>query len=131
MKTNSKNDLIANLIIIVFCLTLFLASLLGNSIFHWLTSGVATVTVIRCEREHDKYMVTAEDEVFSNVDKWCWLKFNSSDVQRVLRVGGTYEVKVSGIRWPFFSWYRNIISVNRTVRDPAGVEAINGQAEAN
>jgi len=58
-----------------------------------------------------KYLVYTTDEVFENTDTWLFMKFGSSDVQNDLTVGKTFKVKVCGWRLPFFSAYRNIISI--------------------
>ncbi|MBZ9788086.1 DUF1523 family protein [Psychroflexus sp. CAK57W] len=59
-----------------------------------------------------KFLVYAEDEVFENTDSWLYFKFNSADVQNELELGETHIIKVAGWRVPFFSWYRNVISVD-------------------
>lgn len=58
-----------------------------------------------------KYLVHGENETFQNSDCWLLFKFDSSDVQRDLKVGGTYTIDVYGWRIPFLSWYRNIIEI--------------------
>jgi len=58
-----------------------------------------------------KYLIYGEEEVFENTDVFLYFKFNSSDVQRDLRIGETYEVEVAGWRVPFLSMHRNIIRV--------------------
>lgn len=59
-----------------------------------------------------KFIVYGENEVFENTDSWLYLKFDSSDIQNGLETGRMYKVKVAGWRVPFFSWYRNIITIN-------------------
>ena len=62
-----------------------------------------------------KYLVFADDEngnslVFENTDCFIRLKFNSSNVQGQLKEGHTYKITVIGYRFPFLSWYQNIIN---------------------
>ena len=78
-----------------------------------------TVTVTDKGRESDssRYIVftekaeTGEVMVFENTDNILRSKVNSSDMQGYLRIGGTYEITVIGIRIPLFSCYQNIISI--------------------
>lgn len=56
-----------------------------------------------------KYVAFGENETYENTDTWMFLKFNSSDIEKDLVKGNTCFIKVYGIRFPFFSWYRNII----------------------
>src|SRR5690348_7835933 len=87
------------------------------------TRSTATITVERSERVCSssskgsstdcKYLIwSRQGEVFQDVDVWYFFKWNSSDVVGRLRNGHTYHVTVSGWRVPFFSWYRNIVSVD-------------------
>lgn len=48
-------------------------------------------------------------EVFQNHDAFWWMKWNSADVQQLIKVGHTYELTVTGWRVPLFSWFRNIV----------------------
>lgn len=60
-----------------------------------------------------KYLEYTENETFENTDDWAFLKFNSSDVHRIISAGTTCEtVEVQGFRLPFMSWYRNILKVD-------------------
>jgi hypothetical protein len=64
--------------------------------------------------EGGRYLVFTEGEVLVNTDDSVlilWRKYNSSDVQGMLDIGGTYTVSVVGWRIPFFSMYRNILKV--------------------
>ena len=56
-----------------------------------------------------KYLIYADNETFENEDALWYGKYNSSDVQRTLEAGKTYDLKVNGYRIPFFSVYRNIL----------------------
>ena len=58
-----------------------------------------------------KYLVFTENETFENTDSWLFWKFNSSDFNGKFVAGSTYKVKVAGWRIPFFSSYRNIVSI--------------------
>lgn len=91
------------------------AALFSRTILKHVTSETIQVTVNDKERitdgENSKYLVYTDKEVFKNVDDYSFLKFNSSDVQNDLKIGETYTVKVCGVRWPFMSWYRNIVKI--------------------
>lgn len=58
-----------------------------------------------------KFLVYSENEVFENIDSWMFMKFSSADIQNALKEDSTYTVKVVGWRVPFFSWYRNVITI--------------------
>ena len=69
-----------------------------------------TVRVI--DNNKSRYLVFTEDEIFENTDTFLSGNLNSSDVHKSLEEGHVYRAKVAGIRAPFLSWYRNIISVS-------------------
>lgn len=50
----------------------------------------------------------ASEEVFTVRDSTLFFAWNSSDRYGRMEAGGTYTVRVSGIRIPIFSMYRNI-----------------------
>lgn len=58
------------------------------------------------------YRIYSEQEVFELKDQLAFLKFNSSDIYAKIQIGQTYTFKVSGIRIPYLSIYRNIIEVH-------------------
>lgn len=82
------------------------------------TQDTVTAKVIKTERimymdknnANSKYLIFCENETFENVDSLLYFKFNSSDIYGHILAGGTYKFRVYGIRIPFFSYYRNIIS---------------------
>jgi hypothetical protein len=58
-----------------------------------------------------RYVVHTDSETFENTDSlWNW-KFNSSDVQRNLRVDEQACLKVVGYRIALVSAYRNIVAI--------------------
>jgi hypothetical protein len=50
-------------------------------------------------------------ETFEIKDDIFFFNFNSSDKFGMLIRDKKYRLKVQGIRFPFFSWYRNIVKV--------------------
>lgn len=54
---------------------------------------------------------TEEGETYANKDSFLFFKFNSSDIQGRLDEGKTYKATIAGWRLPFFSVYRNILTV--------------------
>lgn len=64
-----------------------------------------------------RYIVFCEDEVFQNTDSFWMFKFNSSDIQRDLKIGGTYLVGVNMWRIRLFSRYRNIIKIIKVIEN--------------
>lgn len=75
------------------------------------TAETVNVKISKSERVNDTYMIFTATEVFKNTDTWWYMKFNSSDVYNKAVPGMTCEMKVNGFRVPFFSMYRNVISV--------------------
>jgi len=102
-----------------FGVFILIATIIGLSIVKNLTIETVSITVLEKERivENDdgnissKYLVFTDAEVFENTDTIFHFKFNSSDIQRDLRINETYTVEVVGFRVPFLSWYRNIIRI--------------------
>lgn len=69
------------------------------------------ITTGKGDEIKSKFLVYGEDEVFENTDSWLFLKFDSADIQNELELGKVNKIKVAGWRVPFFSWYRNVVSV--------------------
>ena len=92
----------------------FLSIFLLGPIIHFSTMETTTGHVV-VEKERintkdtSKYMIFTDKEVFENTDSLLSLKWNSSDVYRDVKIGDTCTFKVTGIRVPFMSWYRNIL----------------------
>lgn len=63
------------------------------------------------------YLIFTKDEVYEIDDMFWAFFFHSSDVYRVMEVGGTYKVHVMGRRIPFFSAYKNIVSAEKVEVD--------------
>ena len=88
----------------------------GSGVVYRNTAETVEITVIEKERvisnDESKYLIFTEDEVFENTDTFVFLKFNSSDLYRDLRVGETYTVTVAGWRLPVLSMYRNIVRID-------------------
>lgn len=84
------------------------------------------VKITKMERvttsDSSKYMIWGVDEmgeqhVYENTDELFRWKFNSSDLYGDIQEGQTYELNLIGQRFPFFSWYENILSC-----EPASME---------
>lgn len=70
-----------------------------------------TVTdkVVKRYDESDVYLIFTEDETFKISDELSYLRYDSSDLYGKMKVGKTYDCKVSGWRIHVTSSYRNII----------------------
>ena len=95
----------------------FLSIFILSPIIHFSTmestSGHVIVEKERINtKDTSKYMVFTDKEVFENTDSVLSLKWNSSDMYRDVKVGDTCTFKVTGIRVPFMSWYRNILEAH-------------------
>lgn len=78
-----------------------------------------TVTVTGKDVKNDdnssKYLVftkleNGETKVFSIENSYFKLRWNSSEVYADIEIGKTYEIKVIGLRIPFFDQYENIMT---------------------
>ena len=115
MKSSIKNKIRYSLYAVLVAVILF-----GYAGVYYASSETLEITITDKERIttgsgesiSSKFILYGKNEVFENTDSWLYLKFSSSDTQNKLSVGKTYKVKVAGWRVPFFSWYRNIISVD-------------------
>lgn len=77
-------------------------------------SIVTGATIVKMERvggDKGKYLVFTDEEVLQNTDCLVYWKFDSSDIYGELEVGKTYDFGVYGWRIPFFSMYKNILTV--------------------
>ena len=81
------------------------------------TQDNVVFTVEKAERvtningEGSRYLVFTKTETFENTDRLVILKFNSSDIHGSIKANQSYQAKVVGLRVPFLSWYRNIVSI--------------------
>ena len=107
-------------ILIVFLMAVVLGS---GVIFHFATKDTVSFTVNHRERvisrnsegkTSARYMVWAETaegiEVFENTDSLLALKWNSADLYGQMTVGAVCSATVTGLRVPFLSINRNILS---------------------
>ena len=89
--------------------------IVGYPTLYYRSSETVTITIEDKERhttsEDSYYLIYASDKVYKNDDSWLYLKFNSADYQRRLKVGETYKVEIAGWRVPFLSMYNNIIKI--------------------
>lgn len=64
-----------------------------------------------------KYLIFTEHETFENTDTFWAFKYNSSDIYGKISKGATCTFEVTGFRVPFFSMYRNILSVKCDLKE--------------
>jgi hypothetical protein len=96
-----------------------LLSLLARPILVYSTQDFVTFKVEKTERIVDgseentrsRYLVFTDKETFENTDELFLGKFNSSDLYGAIKPNKTYRARVTGVREAFFSWYRNILSI--------------------
>jgi len=85
-------------------------------VFYMTKTDVVGYHIVKTERVitegESKYLIFAKEETMENVDSWWGLKFNSSDIYGKIVVGQTCDFTVTGIRFAFWSWYRNILSAD-------------------
>jgi hypothetical protein len=98
-------------------LTLIAGSLALDAAIIYLTQDNVVFTVEKAERvtdnnrEGSRYLIFTKTETFENTDRLVIWKFNSSDLYGSIKVNQSYQAKVVGLRVPFLSWYRNIVSI--------------------
>ena len=91
---------------IVGCYTLSMDHETGTISRVYETSrGGESVYYVAMMRDDGQYV-----ETFENEDSWAFVKFNSAHLQDNLIPGQRYRLTVVGVRFPLFSWFRNIIS---------------------
>ena len=101
----------------IIAIAVFIILILGsNVLFQKLTYDEVEITIDSKERVNvgdgdSEYRVYCDEEVFKNVDSFVMFKFDSSDVQKDLKVGKKYKVGVNGLRIKILSRYRNIIGI--------------------
>lgn len=106
----------------VMVVAMFLAIISASVYINFYTNEFVRVEVLDKDREctssYDsegkllmscRYVVYTDNETFVNEDAILHWKFDSSDVQRLLKVNESYCVEVVGYRIPVLSVYRNII----------------------
>src|SRR5690606_22667275 len=102
----------------ILAIILSLFFLLGANIVGQFNRDTITAQVVKTERvcssqEDCKYLVFTDKGVFENTDSLLNFKWNSSDIYGELKAGETYTFHVYGYRIPFFSMYKNIVSVEK------------------
>lgn len=77
------------------------------------TEIIAKVTdkVAKLDHGESKYLIFTDQGVFENTDTFLRFKFDSSDFYAKIEKEHRYKFTVIGIRFPFLSWYKNIIAV--------------------
>lgn len=106
-------------IVIFSFVVLFLAAIGIKPILHFaMMDTVENVVVTDKDRivtsDSSRYLIFTDQEVFENTDTILALKFRSSDYYSNIQVGNTCTFTVTGVRWGFMSWYRNILSYTCT-----------------
>ena len=88
-----------------------------DAIILYSTQDNVVFTIEKTERvtngngEGARYLIFTKNETFENTDRLVLGKFNSSDLYGKLKINQSYQAKVVGLRVPFISWYRNIVSL--------------------
>lgn len=94
------------------------AMLVPSCMYAYHDEHTAEITVRKAERvqsgKHSQYLVFTEDEEVYCIDDslWRWT-FDASDRYARIEPGQTYECRVVGWRWRFFSSYPNLLTVRR------------------
>lgn len=100
--------------IYIIAVALLIAIPIRGWIFYLTKTTVTDYHIIKTERVVDggesKYLIFAKEETLKNVDAWWGLKFNSSDIYGTINAGQVCTFTVTGVRFNFLSWYRNILS---------------------
>ena len=125
MKTTMKEYV--HYIAPLVCIALVVLLILGTWIVPLFVRNSYTVMVTGKERIYKSsenasssyYLIFAKEpdgdvKVFKNSDELLLGKFDSSNIQAGMEIGGTYDVDVYGFRIPFLSCYENIIRYNQT-----------------
>jgi hypothetical protein len=66
------------------------------------------------DSEQSYFLVwSLEGEVYCVTDTYSFMKFDSADRYGKLREGSLVTAKIAGWRFPFWSWYRNVIEIEK------------------
>lgn len=131
MRCNTQH-----LLFYALSLSPILLNLIVRPILVYSTQDSVTFQVEKAERIVDgsgenmrsRYLIFTTKETFENTDELFLGKFNSSDLYGAIKPNETYRAKVTGVRFPFFSWYRNILNIQQL---PATTQpTINGSPRA-
>lgn len=76
-------------------------------------TAVAITGKERGGSEKGKWIVFGKNETFEVSDTIVGWRWDSSDTYGKIEVGKTYNFQCRGYRVPFFSWYRNIMDVEK------------------
>lgn len=114
-----KTQTVVETLLIAFVFILIISGIVVYPILLNGSKREVTDTVLKTERVCSigesgtcQYLVFGRKEVYSNSDSLLAWKFNSSDFYRDIEQGKTYKFTIWGWRIPFFSSYRNIISIS-------------------
>ena len=67
---------------------------------------------IKRDKSSDIYLVyTKNHGVFKVTDSWLDVDFSASDRYGNIQINKCYNIKTRGVRFPFLSWYKNIIKM--------------------
>lgn len=105
-----RNLIIFSIVFVLLCIFTPLPKLLllRSEIIHIKDKDVKRIDDV------DYYLIFSDNEVFKNTDDWFFFKFDSADLYGNIDIDKTYKVRVTGLRIPILSYYRNIISAKPT-----------------
>lgn len=99
-----------------FLTFMFVAFVVVRPAAYWMSERTEVVTINDKERINDadssKYLVFTDRGVYEVTDSLLYFAFDSSDRYAEMVRGQSYTVTVAGWRFPFLSWYPNIVEVN-------------------
>ena len=104
----------------IFCsfIIIIVFLIFGVFITAWDYQNTHTETITVTDKsvypgQREKWLIYTKNEVYCIQDLFYAGFFSSSDVYNAIQIGETYEVLVSGARWPLISKYKNIRAVKR------------------
>lgn len=109
MDDDQKRGVIIFGVILCVCLAIFLLSI--PVVLYNESRETVTFTVEEKEAKQDTYLLYTDEGVFCIEDSLIAMRFDSSDCYGQINEGETYTADVIGWRVPFFSWYKNVLSV--------------------
>lgn len=122
---SSSNDVPLGVYLIVLAVFMLFSCIPGCvkvSDEHWETVTI-TDKDIKNKSKDSKYLIWADkvkpcsycgeptSTVYEITDSLFKGRWDSSDLYGSIEVGKTYEIRIAGQRWPFFSMYQNIYEV--------------------
>ncbi len=112
----SDSDWAGFVLLVAFILISTISGFVSDRVITENIGGTVNDTYIKRYDDRDIFHVViikdnGETEIFQNRDSFWWWKYDSADIQHKITLAKNKPCRltVTGWRWPFMSWFRNIV----------------------